>query len=83
MTYRWGPHVQRFADLRDPAEVAAARLEDPIRRLREDLIERGVLDARTADAIARDAARELDDAVAAAKAAPYPEPHDALEDVFA
>jgi len=81
VTYRFKGHVSvdpgRY---RDPAEVERALLDDPLERARERLAALGLgEDARAM----RDAARtEVDSALAAAEAAPFPDPSMAYTDVL-
>lgn len=60
---RWEPHVHGIADLRTKEEMEAARAQDGVRRLREALIARGILDEAAARAIDDECQREVDAAV--------------------
>lgn len=64
-------------DYRDPAEVAAWRARDPIGRLRAHVLAEGIADAATLDAIAAEAAAEVEAGFAAALADPPPAALDA------
>jgi TPP-dependent pyruvate/acetoin dehydrogenase alpha subunit len=80
---RWEPHAHGIRDLRSQEEMEAARRRDGVRRLREQLLERGVLCEREAEQIERDCRAEVDSAVeegraAAGEPAP-PEPYTPLE----
>ena len=84
VTYRYlGHHVGDPLNYRDKAEVEAWRTKDPIERLRAALIERRVLTAADTDAMRAEVEREIDDAVAFAKASPEPDPGTLAEDVYA
>ena len=84
VTYRYlGHHVGDPLNYRDKAEVEAWRTKDPIERLRGVLVERRVLTAADADAVRAEVEREIDDAVAFAKASPEPDPSTLAEDVYA
>jgi pyruvate dehydrogenase E1 component alpha subunit len=80
-TYRWSGHTSLDAGLyRDPAEVAAAKADDPLERTRAQLLELGVAPEAT-DRLRAEAEAEMAAALAAAEAAPWPEPEAALTDV--
>lgn len=80
LTYRHKGHVSVDpAHYRDPAEVAAALLSDPVTRARELLAARG--EAAAAAEVLQQAQAEIAAAVAVAKAAPFPEAHEAFEDI--
>jgi TPP-dependent pyruvate/acetoin dehydrogenase alpha subunit len=84
VTYRYlGHHVGDPLNYRDKAEVEAWRTKDPIERLRGVLAERRVLSAADADAVRAEVEREIDDAVAFAKASPEPDVSTLAEDVYA
>jgi pyruvate dehydrogenase E1 component alpha subunit len=84
LTYRYlGHHVGDPLNYRDKAEVEAWRAKDPIERLRGALLERRVLTAAGADGLRAEVEREIDDAVAFAKASPEPDPSTLAEDVYA
>ena len=82
VTYRFKGHVSVDpGTYRDPAEVAAARLNDPLliaqRRLRSAGVTQGDIDA-----IDREAQAEIDGALQAAEAAPWPEAAAAYDDIM-
>jgi pyruvate dehydrogenase E1 component alpha subunit len=80
LTYRHKGHVSVDpAHYRDPAEVAAALLTDPITRARELLASHGQADA--AAQVLAQAQAEIAAAVAAAKAAPVPLAEEAYQDI--
>jgi pyruvate dehydrogenase E1 component alpha subunit len=83
-TYRWRGHFEGDAcTYRDEAEVQSWMAKDPIKRLREKLLEQGIL-TEEKDREIRDAiARELEAAVAFAEESPLPAPEEVLEDVYA
>jgi 2-oxoisovalerate dehydrogenase E1 component alpha subunit len=84
-TYRPVPHSSDDDDrtYRSREEVEAWKQRDPILRFQSYLVERGILDdSRIAGYEAR-ARQEIDEAQAAAEAAPYPPPENALGGVFA
>jgi pyruvate dehydrogenase E1 component alpha subunit len=84
LTYRYlGHHVGDPLNYRDKAEVEAWRTKDPIERLRAALVERRVLTAAEVDGLRAEVEREIDDAVAFAKASPEPDPSTLAEDVYA
>ena len=83
-TYRFYDHVGRdFGVLqRDPEEIAYWRSRDPITLWREKLVEMGILDDAQADAITRQAAKEMDDAIAWAEGQPDPVVAELFTDVY-
>ena len=84
VTYRFlGHHVGDPLNYRDKAEVEAWRTKDPIDRLHRLLAERRALSVADADAMRADVEREIDEAVAFAKASPEPDPSALTEDVYA
>ena len=78
-TYRWTGHTSTdVAAWRDPAEVTAAKAGCPIARLRALLVDSGAGDIDTIDAAA---VSEMARCRSLAKAAPWPEPSTAFDDV--
>jgi TPP-dependent pyruvate/acetoin dehydrogenase alpha subunit len=55
---------------------------DPIAALRKAIVDRGIASGNELNAIDSRVTQQLDDAWAAAKAAPFPEPEEALTDVY-
>jgi len=81
LTYRVKGHVSvDRAAYRDPSELASALRTDPLAHARARLLAEG-LDAALLDAIEHDARQEVEAAVAAADAAPWPEAAAAFTDV--
>ncbi|GAB4403522.1 MAG: thiamine pyrophosphate-dependent dehydrogenase E1 component subunit alpha [Rhodoferax sp.] len=81
LTYRVKGHVSvDAAAYRDPQELAAALQTDPIARFRKHFVALGH-DALALDALENEAAAEVDAALAAARAAPWPAPETAFTDV--
>jgi acetoin:2,6-dichlorophenolindophenol oxidoreductase subunit alpha len=72
-TYRIEPHCGIIADLRTPGERERWLEQDPLGRLRGELLEAG-LPAADIAAMEAEVARELEGAVAFAKAQPFPDP---------
>jgi acetoin:2,6-dichlorophenolindophenol oxidoreductase subunit alpha len=78
-TFRWTGHTSTDAAAwRDPKDVAAGKATCPIARLRALLVERG---AKGLDAIDAAATAEMAACRATAKAAPWPKPSTAFDDV--
>lgn len=85
-TYRRHLHVVRGAaaqDHRPAAEHAQWRARDPIDRFTTRLMATGTIDAEALASLHAGVERQLDAAVAFATASPFPDPDDALLDVFA
>lgn len=68
---------------RPPEELACKAANDPIPKYRTKLIREGLLTEAADRAIVADVRREVDDAFQIARAAPEPQPQDALRAVFA
>ena len=82
VTYRFKGHVSVDpGSYRDAAEVAAAKERDPLLLLRQRLLSQG-LAADALDAIDRAAQAEIDEALRAAQAAPWPEAAAAYDDIM-
>jgi TPP-dependent pyruvate/acetoin dehydrogenase alpha subunit len=60
---RWEPHAAGFTDLRSPGELAEARRQDGVPRLRARLIERGLMSDADARAIETNCRAEVEAAV--------------------
>lgn len=84
-TYRPVPHSSDDDDrtYRSREEVQRWKARDPIVRFEAYLLDRGVLTEERIEVLAAQAKQEIDTAQAAAEAAPYPPPKDALRGVFA
>jgi TPP-dependent pyruvate/acetoin dehydrogenase alpha subunit len=83
-TYRIEGHtIGDPLTLRPPGETDEWRKRDPILFLRAQLLERGALDENTAQQIADDAERAIQDAVEFALASPEPEMETLWQDVYA
>ncbi len=82
VTYRFKGHVSVDpGTYRDPAEVQAALADDPLKRARARLLALGAGEAEV-DAVDAAAQAEIDQALAVAEAAPWPEASAAYEDVM-
>ena len=83
-TYRFRAHSMFDPELyRDPAEVEEWKTRDPIQTFATALVDAGTVDQATVDALWRAAEQEIDDAVAAADAAPLEPVETLLEHVLA
>lgn len=82
-TYRYVGHSRSDpGHYRPQAEVEAWRARDPIPRLRAWLLAEGIATAGEIEVIEKAVERELEEAVAFARASPEPRPEEALEDVY-
>jgi len=82
-TYRYVGHSRSDpGHYRPQAEVEAWRARDPISRLRTWLLTEEVVTAGEIEVIEKAVERELEEAVAFARASPEPRPEEALEDVY-
>ena len=83
-TYRLEGHFMGDAEgYRAEGEVAALKAKDPIAVLRQALLKDGTIDAAENARIEAEANSTVSDAIAAARAAPFPEVREAFEQVFA
>ena len=85
-TYRWHFHAMRAAkpaETRPAEEIARWKAGDPIARLEQHMLGRGLLSADELHAMRARVSADLDDAVAFADASPFPDPKDLLADMFA
>lgn len=83
-TYRCRGHGEIDQQLYQPKDEIAAWLQKcPIPRLRDDLLAEGLISAEELAEMKAKADRIVQDAVRFAEESPYPEPEEALEDVFA
>lgn len=84
-TYRWRGHVGPNWDLdvgiTRKQELGEWMRNDPIARLRDWLVQEGVL-PQEFDRIAQEVAAEVEEAVSFARASPYPDPAELLDHVF-
>ncbi|MFN8635102.1 MAG: thiamine pyrophosphate-dependent dehydrogenase E1 component subunit alpha [Chloroflexota bacterium] len=85
LVYRLAPHTSHDDDTRyrSREEVAAWEAREPVGRLRDELLEFGRLDQDGDAALQAEVADEISQALAAAEAAPEPEPAGAFRDLFA
>lgn len=83
-TDRYYGHFQGDPEAYRPkGEAQALRKQDPISRLAAYLLQHGLLDEKKKAAIAADAKRRVAEAFKFGRESPYPEPHEALQHVFA
>jgi len=85
MTYRWGQHSMRM-NLRDPRPEEEQRswlARDPLKRTREELIERRIATAEELDALGASVKAEVEAAVEFGKAGPEPTREFMLSAVYA
>jgi TPP-dependent pyruvate/acetoin dehydrogenase alpha subunit len=86
-TYRWrehcGPNYDNTLGYRTEAEFEAWKARDPIERLAHQLEAGGALDNGKRQGMAREFAGEIEQAFAAAEAAPFPDPKTADQMLYA
>jgi TPP-dependent pyruvate/acetoin dehydrogenase alpha subunit len=70
-------------DRRPPELIEHWSARDPIEGFERYLVDRGIMTADQLADVGQTIDKDLEDAVAFAEASPYPEPEEALEDVFA
>jgi len=82
-TYRFYGHFQGDqVTYRTADELELYKQRDPIAALRMAIVDRGIARTDELDVIDARVTQQLDDAWVAAKAAPFPEPKEALTDVY-
>ena len=83
-TYRWYSHFlsKDIEDMRPADEIQAWKERCPIKAYEATLVERGVLTPAGLKQIEKKTLRKIEEAYAFAIASPYPEPEDALQDVY-
>jgi pyruvate dehydrogenase E1 component alpha subunit len=86
-TYRWrGHHMGDQGDTygyRTQEEIEQWMEKCPIRRFNDYLVRENLTDAQTLEKIDHEVQRLIDEAVEYAKEAPYPDPSEVFEDVYA
>ncbi|BBO82020.1 pyruvate dehydrogenase E1 component subunit alpha [Desulfosarcina ovata subsp. sediminis] len=83
-TYRWRGHGEADCQLYQPKdEIAAWQAMCPIPKLRGDMLAQGVISEDELQEMETRIDAVVKDAVRFAEESPYPEPNEALEDVFA
>lgn len=84
LTYRLRGHFegdpQRY---RTKEEVEEAKKRDPIERLAALMRRKRILNRKLEEQVKEEALREMEEAVIFGEQSPYPEPHEALEDLYA
>jgi pyruvate dehydrogenase E1 component alpha subunit len=83
-TVRLGGHLAHDPQhYRSKDEIAAAWADCPIKRFRTRLLAEGLLTAEAAARMEAEVDREIVEAVEFARRSPFPEPHEAFEDLWA
>ncbi|MGI6655298.1 MAG: thiamine pyrophosphate-dependent dehydrogenase E1 component subunit alpha [Desulfobulbus sp.] len=83
-TYRWRGHGESDDQRYQPKdEIAAWKERCPIVRLRKQMLEQGEISEQELKELEQQADVVVRAAIDFAEASPWPEPHEALEDVFA
>lgn len=85
LTYRLVPHSSDDDDrtYRSREEVEQAKSRDPILTFKQYLLENGVIDQASLEAMEKAVQQEVDEATEYAEKAPYPEPESTLKHVYA
>ena len=83
-TYRWHGHFEGDTQTYKPKEeIEDWKKKDPIPTFRKRLVEMELLSEQDADKIDQEINEEIEEAVKFAQESPFPDPEEALEDVFA
>jgi TPP-dependent pyruvate/acetoin dehydrogenase alpha subunit len=70
---RWEGHTTGIRDTRSDEEIAQARKKDGVARLRQTIVQKGILTETEVAAIDRECRAEVEEAIADIRAAPKPE----------
>ena len=83
-TYRYFGHFQGDPELYRPKdEVEELKKKDPIKRLGDQILQRGLATQEELDQIRSEVEAEVAEAIEFARQSPYPQPEDALKHLFA
>ena len=83
-TYRWRGHGETDPQLYQPKEeIAAWQAKCPVQKMRGELLTEGLITEEELQDMERRVDALVQEAVRFAEESPYPEPHEALEGVFA
>lgn len=83
-TYRWRGHGESDPQLYQPREeIEAWQAACPIPKLRGDMLAKRLISAEQLHTLEAEIAAVVQEAIRFAEESPYPEPHEALEDLFA
>ena len=82
-THRWlGHFIGDQQKYRDPEEIKECRKFDPVARFQAKLLGEGVLTGEMIEDMERGVKAEIDEAVEYAEKSPFPEPEEAIKDVY-
>ncbi|HEY93950.1 MAG TPA: thiamine pyrophosphate-dependent dehydrogenase E1 component subunit alpha [Dehalococcoidia bacterium] len=83
-TYRWHEHFESttFPDMRPKEELESWKKKCPVARTAKQLLEEGILTEQELTDIDSEILKKIDEAVKFAEESPFPDPEDALEDVY-
>jgi len=83
-TYRWHHHFELdiIPDLRSPQEIETWKKKCPIKKLEKKLLDAGILDGKELEKINAHVMTRIEDAVTYAVESPFPDPEEALNDIY-
>ena len=83
-TYRWRHHFELdiIPDLRPPQEIEDWIKKCPIKRLENKLLDAGILDGKELEKMNAHVMTSIEDAITFAVESAYPDPEEALNDIF-
>ena len=82
-THRWlGHYIGDQQKYRDPEEIKECRKFDSVARYQEKLLGESILTGEMIENIEREIKAEIDEAVDYAENSPFPEPEEAVRDVY-
>jgi pyruvate dehydrogenase E1 component alpha subunit len=84
MTYRWHKHFlsKGLEDLRPPEELEEWKKKCPVAAFKQKLVDQRILTYSEAESIDQQILAQVEEAHAFALASPFPQPQDALEDIY-
>ena len=83
-TYRWHEHFESttFPDMRPKEELESWKNKCPVARTSKQLLDEGILSEQELEDINSEILEKIEEAVKFAEESPFPDPEDALEDVY-
>jgi len=81
-TYRLRDHAEGFTEHRAKEEIEKWREKDPITMLKKQLLESKILTEELAAKLEKEIRADINEAVKFAQSSPFPEPDEALRDVY-
>lgn len=83
-TYRWHEHFEEtpLPDMRPPEELESWKNKCPVAKTKKQLLDEGILSEKDLEDMNSEVLEKIEEAVKFADESPFPDPEDALEDVY-